>query len=120
MDDLSIHSTNWEEHTEFLQLAFEKCRVYQICLNLNNCEFMVRQGEILGHIVFQNNISMDKDKIEVIVDLPRLICTKGVQIFMDHCKYYWRFIIYMYINVASPLYALLVVLEWTEECEQSF
>ena len=38
---------------------------------------------------------------------------------MGHCGYYRRFI-YMYADIARPLYALLVVFEWTEECKQSF
>ena len=80
---------------------------------------MVRQGKILGHIVSKNGISTNEDKIRVIVELPCLIHAKGVQIFMGHCGYYRRFI-YMYADVARPLYALLVVFEWTEECEKSF
>lgn len=80
---------------------------------------MVRQGKILGHIVSRNGITTDTDKIAVIVTLPRPINSKGVQIFMGHCGYYRRFI-YMYADIARPLYALLVVFEWTDECELSF
>lgn len=81
---------------------------------------MVRQGKILGHIVSANGISMaDEKKIKVIVELPCPVHTKGVQIFMEHCGYYRR-IIYMYAKVARPLYALLIVFEWTNECEQAF
>ena len=38
---------------------------------------------------------------------------------MGHCGYYCRFI-YMYADVARPLYALLIVFEWTKECEEDF
>ena len=38
---------------------------------------------------------------------------------MGHCGYYCRFI-YMYADVARPLYALLIVFEWTDECEEAF
>ena len=55
----------------------------------------------------------------MIVELPRPIHAKGVQIFMGHCEYYRRFI-YMYANVARPLYALLIVFEWIDECEEAF
>ena len=66
-----------------------------------------------------NGIATDHDKIKVIVELPQPIHYKGVQIFMGHCGYYRRFI-YMYAEVAKPLYALLIEFEWTEECEESF
>ena len=80
---------------------------------------MVRQGKILGHIISTNGILTDEEKIKVIVDLPRPIHAKGVQIFMGHCGYYRRFI-YMYVDVAQPLYALLIVFEWTYECKEAF
>ena len=38
---------------------------------------------------------------------------------MGHCGYYRRFI-YMYAVIARPLYGLLIVFIWTEECEKSF
>ena len=119
MDDLCVHSLVRTEHIEHLKLVFEKCRVYKICLNPDKCKFMVRQGKILGHIVSQNGISTDAEKISVIVDLPRPINAKGVQIFMGHCGYYRRFI-YMYAEVARPMYALLIVFEWTDACEQAY
>lgn len=80
---------------------------------------MVCQGKILGHIVSKNGISTDLDKIRVIVDLPRPKNPKGVQIFMGNCGYYRRFI-YMYVAIAKPLYALLVIFEWNDDCDIAF
>ena len=100
-------------------MVFEKCQVYQICLNPDKCVFMVRQGKILGHIVSRNGISTDFEKIKIIVELPRPRNPKQVQEFMGHCGYYQWFI-YMYAVIAKPLYGLLVVFIWTEECEESF
>ena len=38
---------------------------------------------------------------------------------MGHCGYYHRFI-YMYAIIAKPLYVLLIVFEWMDECEEAF
>ena len=119
MDDLCVHSKARQDHVDHLIKIFVQCRMYRISLNPEKCKFMVRQGKILGHIVSKNGISTDLDKIKVIVDLPRPMNYKGVQIFMGHCGYYRRFI-YMYAAIARPLYALLVVFNWTEECDISF
>lgn len=73
------------KHIEHLKLVFGKCRLYRICLNPNKCKLMVRQGKILGHIVSQNGILTDAEKIIVIIELPRPIYPKDVQIFMGHC-----------------------------------
>ncbi|MCO5558265.1 hypothetical protein L7F22_011844 [Adiantum nelumboides] len=88
MDDLSIHSSIKDDHFEYLKKVFEKCRLYRICLNLEKCIFMARQGKILGHIVSKNGIAIDMDKIHVIADLPRPTTIKGIQAFMGHCGYY--------------------------------
>ena len=80
---------------------------------------MVCQVKILGHIVFENGISIDANKIRVIAKLPCPTNAKGVQCFMGHCGYYHRFI-YMYAIIVKPLYALLVVFEWMDECEEAF
>ena len=80
---------------------------------------MVGQGKILGHIVSKNGISMDQDKIQVILQLPRLTNAKEVQGFIGHYRYYRRFIFH-FANIAQPLYALIVAFEWIEECDESF
>lgn len=107
MDDLFVHSLVRTKHIEHLNLVFEKFQVYRIPIK---CKFMVHQGKILGHIVSQNGMSMDVEKIKVTY-FSWPINTKGVQIFTRHCGYYHRFI-YMYAKIAKPLFALLIVFEW--------
>ena len=87
MDDLCVHSKDCSDHIKHLFLVFEKCRVYQIYLNLEKCVFMVCQGKILGHIVSKNGISTDFEKIKIIVELPRPGNRKQVQEFMGRCGY---------------------------------
>ena len=84
MDDLCVHSKSRDDHIIHLVKVFEKCQTFCIGLSLEKCVFMVRQGRILGHIVSKNGISTDLDKINVIVDLPRLTNVKEVQAFMGH------------------------------------
>ena len=71
MDDLYVHSKVCSDHIEHLKLVFEKCRVYQICLNPDKCVFMVPEGKTLWHIVSRNGISSDFEKIKIIVELLR-------------------------------------------------
>ncbi|MCO5575962.1 hypothetical protein L7F22_029769 [Adiantum nelumboides] len=119
MDDLCVHSSIEADHFEHLKKVFEKCRLYRICLNPKKCIFMAIQGKILGHFVSKNGIAIDMDKIHVIVDLPVPTTVKGVQAFMRHCGYYRRFI-YMYAIIAKPMYGLITLLVWTDDCKESF
>ena len=117
MDDLCVHSKSKNDHIIHLIKVFENCQTFCICLNPKKYVFMVRQGGILGrHIVSKNGISIDLDKINIIVDLPRPTNVKEVQAFMVHCGYYRRFI-YMYVVIAKPIYGLITKFDWTDECE---
>ena len=92
VDNLCLHLRNRMDHFDQLKLIFDKCHLYHLCLNPDKCVFMVRQGKILGHIVSKNGISIEKEKIKVILQLPRTIKSKQVQGFMGYCGYYQRFI----------------------------
>ena len=80
---------------------------------------MVRQGRIMGHTISKNGISIELDKIKIIVNLPRPQNVKEVQAFMRHYGYYHRFI-YMYAVIAKLIYGLITSFERTDECKESF
>ena len=52
---------------------------------------MVHEGIILGHLVSERGIEVDKAKIEVI-ELPPPINVKGIISFLGHAGFYRRFI----------------------------
>ncbi|MCO5606051.1 hypothetical protein L7F22_060238 [Adiantum nelumboides] len=114
LDDLCIYSS-WEEHLSCLKKVFEKCRLYCISLNSFKCQFWVKHGVILGHIVSKNGISTD----EGILELPPPHNYKGVQRFMGHVGDYRRFIL-LFAEIARPLYKLLNEFKWTKECNQAY
>ena len=53
---------------------------------------MVREGIVLGHLVSERGIEVDKTKIEVIEQLPPPINIKRIQSFLEHAGFYRRFI----------------------------
>ena len=85
-------------------LSYNASTLINVSLWLGRGKFWV----ILYHAM---EYPTDADKIAVIVKLPRPYNAKGVQVFMGHCGYYRRFI-YMYAEIARPMYALLIVFEW--------
>ena len=88
-------------------------------LNPLKCKFWVKHGVILSHVVSKNGISTDFNKIKLILELPPKTNFKGVQRFTGHIGYYHRFI-YMYAELARPLYHLLIDFEWTYECQKTY
>jgi hypothetical protein len=83
---------------------------------------MVREGIVLGHLVSERGIEVDRSKIEVIEQLPPPINIRGIRSFLGHCGFYHRFIKY-FLHIARPLTNLLaknVLFEFDDACLKSF
>ena len=91
-------------------------------LNWEKCHFMVNQGILLGHIISNQGIEVDKAKIELISKLPSPTNVKTVRQFLGHVGFYMRFIKHFLKN-AKPLYKQLekdAKFAWNEDCQRSF
>jgi len=53
---------------------------------------MVQEGVVLGHVVSNKGIEVDKAKVEVIEKLPSPTSVKGVRSFLRRVGFYQRFI----------------------------
>ena len=83
---------------------------------------MVNQGIVLGHIISNKGIEVDKAKIELISKLPSPMNVKTVRQFLGHAGFYRRFI-KDFSKIAKPLYKLLekdAKFIWDEDCQKSF
>ena len=83
---------------------------------------MVREGIILGHLVSERGIEVDKGKIEVIEQLPPPMNVKGIHSFLCHAAFYRRFI-KDFSQIARPLSNMLAKdapFEFTNECLKAF
>jgi hypothetical protein len=67
---------------------------------------MVREGIVLGHLVSERGIEVDRAKIEVIEQLSPPINIREIQSFLGHCGFYRRFI-KGFSHIARPLINLL-------------
>ena len=83
---------------------------------------MVNQGIMLGHIISDRGIEVDKAKIELISKLPSPTNVKTMRQFLGHAGFYRRFIKDFSKNV-KPIYKLLekdAKFSWDDECQRSF
>ena len=83
---------------------------------------MVNQGIMLGHVISEKGIEVDKAKIELVSKLPSPTNVKTVRQFLGHAGFYTRFI-QDFSKIAKPLYKLLekyAKFEWDAECQQRF
>ena len=76
----------------------------------------------LGHIISDEGISIDPEKIEAIMNFPTLRNVTDVRSFMGLAGYYRRFI-EGFSKVSHAITSLQkkgMKFEWTSRCEESF
>ena len=83
---------------------------------------MVKQGIILGHIISERGIEVDKSKVDLVRHLPSPTSVREVRSFLGHAGFYRRFI-KDFSKIAQPLCRLLqkeVPFEFNAACENAF
>ena len=83
---------------------------------------MVNQGIVLGHIISNKGMEVDKAKIELISKLPSPTNVKTIRQFLGHAGFYKRFI-KDFSKIVKPLYKLLekdAKFVWDEDFQKSF
>ena len=89
---------------------------------LSKCEFWLRKVAFLGHVVSNEGVSMDPQKIEAVTSWPRPTNPTEVRRFLGLAGYYCRFV-QNFSKIATPLTNLtrkVTKYEWTEQCEEAF
>ncbi|RVW62971.1 Retrovirus-related Pol polyprotein from transposon 17.6 [Vitis vinifera] len=84
MDDITIYGGTFEECLVNLEAVLKRCIEKDLVLNWEKCHFMVHQGIVLGHIISEKGIEVDKAKVELIAKLPSPTTVKGVRQFLGH------------------------------------
>ena len=70
MDDFSVFGSSFDQCLHHLSLVLKRCTEANLVLNWEKCHFMVKEGIVLGHIVSERGIKVNKVKIELIESLP--------------------------------------------------
>ncbi|CAN6583779.1 unnamed protein product [Malus baccata var. baccata] len=122
MDDFSVFGDSFDGCLENLTLILKRCVETNLVLNWEKCHFIVRQGIVLGHIVSERGIEVDKSKIDLVRYLPSPTSVREVRSFLGHAGFYRRFI-KDFSKISNPLCRLLqkdVAFDFNEECEKAF
>ncbi|KAM2196781.1 hypothetical protein ACFX1Q_000269 [Malus domestica] len=113
--------TGWRVCIDYRKLN-ATTRKYHFPLPFINQMLERLAGIVLGHIISENGIEVDKSKIDLVRHLPSPTSVREVRSFLGHAGFYRRFIKY-FSKVAQPLCRLLqkdVTFEFNEACTASF
>jgi hypothetical protein len=92
MDDLSVYGKTFADCLPNLDKVLTRCGEVDFVLNWEKCHFMVKQGIVLGHVISERGIEVDKAKVEVVEKLPPPMDIKSLRSFFGHAGFYRRFI----------------------------
>ncbi|CAM8959639.1 unnamed protein product [Rhodiola kirilowii] len=106
MDDFSVYGSSFDSCFSDLTNVLRHCVDTNLILNREKCHFMMQEGIVLGHMVSNRGIEVDRAKVEVIEKLPPLKDVKGIRSFLGHTGFYRSFI-KDFSKIAKPLTDLL-------------
>ncbi|CAL9018999.1 unnamed protein product [Prunus brigantina] len=84
MDDFSVFGSSFDNCLNHLSLVLQRCRETNLILNWEKCQFMVKRGVVLGHVISSKGIEVDKAKIDIISNMAAPASVKGVRSFLGH------------------------------------
>ena len=107
LDDILIFSVTFEEHIKRLNAVFSRLHEHGLKLKASKCEFFKSSVKYLGHVVSENGVETDPDKLKALSDWPVPNNVKKLRSFLGFAGYYRRFI-KDYAKIAKPLNDLLI------------
>ncbi|CAN6554900.1 unnamed protein product [Malus baccata var. baccata] len=84
MDDFSVFGNSFDHCLSNLTLILKRCAETNLVLNWKKCHFMVKQGIVLGHIISEEGIEVDKSKVDLVRHLPSPTSVREVRSFLGH------------------------------------
>jgi RNase H-like domain found in reverse transcriptase/Integrase zinc binding domain/Integrase core domain/Reverse transcriptase (RNA-dependent DNA polymerase) len=122
LDDILVFSKDFTEHLNRLGMVFERLEKHTLKLKSQKCFLFQRKVSFLGHVVSEEGVACDPDKISAVSTWPRPQSVSEVRTFTGLASYY-RSYVKDFAHIAKPLHELTkknARFEWTVECERSF
>ena len=122
LDDIIIFGKSFDEQLTRLREVFGRIRSANLKLKPTKCLLFRRSVSFLGHVVSEQGISKQADKVLAIRDWPACDTLTELQAFLGTCGYYRRFV-KDFSKITAPLYALTqkgARYKWTPKCQRAF
>ncbi|KAH0706063.1 hypothetical protein KY285_010594 [Solanum tuberosum] len=122
IDDILVYSRVEEDHANHLRQVLQILRDCKLYAKFSKCEFWLKSVAFLGHVVSDEGIRFDNQKIEAVKNWPRPTTPMKIRSFLGLAGYYRRFV-EGFSSIAAPLTKLThkeTKFQWSDECKRSF
>jgi hypothetical protein len=92
IDDILVYSRNEEEHAGHWHVVLQRLREHRLYAKLSKCDFWLKEIKFLGHTISQEGITVDPDKVQVVMNWKPPTIVRQIQSFLGLAGYYRRFI----------------------------
>ena len=126
LDDILIPACSIAQMLERIDMVFS--RLEKVCLKVkpDKCHFFKSSLKFLGHIVSEDGIATDPEKIRAVEEWPLPTTADELKTFLGLTGYYRRFVD-GYSKLAKPLHSIANLKKrhkfqdfWTEDCTLAF
>nr|GEX38150.1 reverse transcriptase domain-containing protein [Tanacetum cinerariifolium] len=84
IDDFLVFGDSFLSCLSYLDTMLQRCEDTNIVLNLEKCNFMVKERIVLGYKISKIRLEVDRAKVDVIAKLHHPTTVKGVRSFLGH------------------------------------
>ena len=102
VDDKAVHSSDWHTQSRDIKMYLTAIRVSGLTLNLGKCEFGKNSVKYVGHIIESGRHEPDPERIQSVVEMPRLVTKKQTRQVLGMFGFF-RSYIPDFSNIAKPL-----------------
>lgn len=102
LDDLIVFSKTLEDHEARLIKVLNRLKEYGLKLSPEKCKFFQSSVRYLGHVVSEQGVETDSEKIAALKTWPVPQHLKELKAFLGFCGYYRKFI-KGYSSIMKPL-----------------
>ncbi|KAL2097674.1 hypothetical protein ACEWY4_006881 [Coilia grayii] len=134
LDDIVTFSSTVAQHLQRLEMVLTRLQGQGLKAKLGKCAFFKPEVCYLGHVISQEGVSTDPDKVAAVSKWRRPTNESELRSFLGFASYYRRFV-EGFAKMAAPLHQLAAELggtksrrpsgqkfqgAWSEECKASF
>ncbi|CAK9820223.1 Retrovirus-related Pol polyprotein from transposon 412 [Anthophora quadrimaculata] len=122
LDDIIIYGKTFDEELRNLGEVFSRLRRAGLLMSPRKCDFFRQEVKYLGHVVSEQGVKTDPQKISAVQDWPVPETKSQLRSFLGLCTYYRKFV-KNFSAIAKPLHRLTEERQnfsWTHVCQQAF
>ena len=106
IDDVMIVTEMEKEHDEIVEEVLKRLEENDLFVKPEKCVWKIREMEFLGVVTEEDEVKMEREKIQGVVEWPVPKSMKDMQKFLRLVNYYRQFV-KDFAKIAKPLYEMM-------------